>query len=249
MRVIKTDMREWPGPVGDDGSITPVDILITELLGSFADNELSPECLDGIQGHLARPHGISIPHSYTAHVSPIFTPRIFADLSARLVSDPNAFETPWVIRLFAIDFVSQKVPGRDRFQQAWELVHPVRLPFVEERAAAADPRPLARAQRGGGGAMNLSGGLNEHNARHCHLTFVCRCRGVLHGLAGYFESVLYRPQTDEGKEPVELSTLPEQIDQKSRDMVSWFPIFFPLKVSKQAPAHKTFSGLLTFALH
>lgn len=25
----------------------PVDILVSELLGSFGDNELSPECLDG----------------------------------------------------------------------------------------------------------------------------------------------------------------------------------------------------------
>src|SRR5205814_6704341 len=41
-----------------------IDILISELLGSFADNELSPECLDGVQ-HLLNPtHGISIPSSY-----------------------------------------------------------------------------------------------------------------------------------------------------------------------------------------
>ena len=32
----------------------PVDILISELLGSFGDNELSPECLDGAQKCLKR---------------------------------------------------------------------------------------------------------------------------------------------------------------------------------------------------
>lgn len=32
----------------------PVDILISELLGSFGDNELSPECLDGAQRFLKR---------------------------------------------------------------------------------------------------------------------------------------------------------------------------------------------------
>jgi len=32
----------------------PVDILISELLGSFGDNELSPECLDGAQNCLKR---------------------------------------------------------------------------------------------------------------------------------------------------------------------------------------------------
>lgn len=28
------------------------DIIVSELLGSFGDNELSPECLDGAQQHL-----------------------------------------------------------------------------------------------------------------------------------------------------------------------------------------------------
>lgn len=31
----------------------PVDILVSELLGSFGDNELSPECLDGAMRFLA----------------------------------------------------------------------------------------------------------------------------------------------------------------------------------------------------
>jgi len=31
-----------------------VDILISELLGSFGDNELSPECLDGATRFLKR---------------------------------------------------------------------------------------------------------------------------------------------------------------------------------------------------
>ena len=231
VHVVKTDMRDWDGPVPDGYSsicTTTVDILVTELLGSFGDNELSPECLDGIQVHLARPHGISIPHSYTAHLSPISYPRIHAELSNRLPTDAHSFETPWVIHLFAIDFVSQTVPGRPRFQQAWEFVHPVRLPFAEDWLLDQGP---SKPRRGGAGSIHLSAGLNEHNARHCHLAFVCRARGVVHGLAGYFESVLYKPQV-EGKEPIELSTLPEEIDRKSKDMISWFPIFFPLKVRR-----------------
>jgi type II protein arginine methyltransferase len=32
----------------------PVDILVSELLGSFGDNELSPECLDGATRFLKR---------------------------------------------------------------------------------------------------------------------------------------------------------------------------------------------------
>ena len=36
------DMREW-------NPSEKADIIISELLGSFGDNELSPECLDGAQ--------------------------------------------------------------------------------------------------------------------------------------------------------------------------------------------------------
>ncbi|KAI1340009.1 PRMT5 arginine-N-methyltransferase-domain-containing protein [Xylariaceae sp. FL0016] len=227
--VVKTDMRAWKGPViskADDNEPVygKVDILVSELLGSFADNELSPECLDGIQ-HVLAPEGISIPSSYTAHLSPISTPRIFSDVSTRKANgDVNAFETPWVVRLFAIDFVAQRVPDHARFQQAWEFVHPLPKSTME----AIEARRSGGVVGGGGGSMAGGVGANDHNARQCHLTFVCPSRGVVHGLAGYFESVLYAPMT-EGKDMVELSILPENIDRKSKDMISWFPIFFPLK--------------------
>ncbi|KAK0706612.1 methyltransferase-like protein [Lasiosphaeria miniovina] len=233
--VVKTDMRGWEGPQpkGYTNVRCKVDILVTELLGSFGDNELSPECLDGIQGHLAQPHGISIPQSYTAHLSPISTPRIFADLKTRTGGgDANAFETPWVVRLFAMDFVAQKVPGHGRFQQAWEFVHPVDVLRADE--FADENGVSAKFATAGGGSIAGSSGTNDHNARHCHLTFVCRTRGVIHGLAGFFESVLYAPQIP-GKQPVEISILPDQIDRKSKDMISWFPIFFPLKTPLEFP--------------
>ncbi|KAI1863306.1 uncharacterized protein JN550_009626 [Neoarthrinium moseri] len=226
--VVKTDMRAWKGPIvggtADQPEHGQVDILVSELLGSFGDNELSPECLDGIQHVLAKPHGISIPESYTAHLSPISTPRLHADISRRSPMDPNAFETPWVVRLFQLDFVAQRVPSHERFQQAWEFVHPLPQSTMDRIEA----RRSGGVVGGGGGSMAGGVGANDHNSRHCHLTFVCRDRGVIHGLAGYFESVLYRPHAS-NKELVELSTLPDAIDKKSKDMISWFPIFFPLK--------------------
>lgn len=42
-------MREWKAP-------ELADILVSELLGSFGDNELSPECLDGAQAFLKGKH-------------------------------------------------------------------------------------------------------------------------------------------------------------------------------------------------
>lgn len=38
-------MRHWEAP-------EQADIMVSELLGSFGDNELSPECLDGAQKFL-----------------------------------------------------------------------------------------------------------------------------------------------------------------------------------------------------
>ena len=55
------------------------DVMVSELLGSFGDNELSPECLDGAQRFLApkglrglnEPGGVSIPVDYTSYLAPV----------------------------------------------------------------------------------------------------------------------------------------------------------------------------------
>ncbi|KKF93458.1 Protein arginine N-methyltransferase skb1 [Ceratocystis platani] len=88
---------------------------------------------------------------------------------------------------------------------------------------------------GGGGSMAGAAGVNDHNYRQCHLTFVARNKGVVHGLGGYFESTLYQKQIGEPTK-IEISILPEQIDKKSKDMTSWFPIYFPLTKPIDFPA-------------
>ncbi|EDN02978.1 hypothetical protein HCAG_00842 [Histoplasma mississippiense (nom. inval.)] len=70
---------------------------------------------------------------------------------------------------------------------------------------------------------------NAHNVRRTRLAFPCRERGTCHGLAGYFETVLY--------DDVELSTNPVTMDAKSAGMISWFPIYFPLKTPLTVPAN------------
>jgi protein arginine N-methyltransferase 5 len=109
---------------------------------------------------------------------------------------------------------------------AWEFSHPIPQSTIDLMKA----RSTGGVVGGGGGSMLGAAGFNDHNSRFCHLTFVCRNKGVIHGLAGFFESVLYEQQFD-GSEKVELSILPEAMDAKSKDMVSWFPIFFPMQVS------------------
>lgn len=43
--IVSCDMRQWQAS-------ELADIIVSELLGSFGDNELSPECLDGAQRFL-----------------------------------------------------------------------------------------------------------------------------------------------------------------------------------------------------
>lgn len=238
--IVKSDMRAWKGPHRNttgpiDQAVTTsssapaspygkVDILVSELLGSFADNELSPECLDGVQHVLAPEYGISIPSSYTAHMTPILAPRLHADISHRAMSDDTATETPYVVMLHAIDYLATAVPGHPRIQEAWEFVHPLPASTL----GIAEARRGGGVSGGGGGSMSGGDGANEHNVRSAKLKYVCKDRGVVHGIAGYFEAVLYDGGAADKK--VELSTRPDTIDAKSKDMISWFPIFFPLKV-------------------
>ena len=63
---MSADMRELSERV-QSGELPQPDLIVSELLGSFGDNELSPECLDGVTDFL-RPTTISIPQSYTSYV-------------------------------------------------------------------------------------------------------------------------------------------------------------------------------------
>ena len=222
VRIFKSDMRTWQGPT-IDGELRKVDILTSELLGSFGDNELSPECLDGVQHVLHPKHGVNIPQSYSAHLTPIATPKLYNDLLSR--PGTEKWEIPYVVMLHQYDYLCALSASPDalptpEIKQAWQFSHPAPTAILEQ------------AQLRFGGSVDTGGwtggdGKNEHNARTCRLSFHAQNRGVCHGLAGYFETVLYA-----GREwKVELSTNPVTMEEKSKDMISWFPIFFPLKVS------------------
>lgn len=224
-----------------------IDILISELLGSFADNELSPECLDGVQ-HLLNPvHGISIPASYTAHFTPAAAPKLHADISLSMINvNPTAAEIPYVVMLDQVDLLSSVTTDADP---------PVSIPSPTKTKSFASLFSNAPGDRGKP-STNSAGSVNNnsppgpaavihtawafhhpnpflptvtravnpsnaHNARYCKHSFPVPNPGTCHGLAGYFETVLYQG--------VELSTNPLTMEEKSSGMISWFPIFFPFK--------------------
>jgi protein arginine N-methyltransferase 5 len=72
---------------------------VSELLGSFGDNELSPECLDGAQRFL-KPDGISIPSSYTSFIQPVTASKLHNDIKAH--KDIAHFETAYVVKLHRV---------------------------------------------------------------------------------------------------------------------------------------------------
>ncbi|KAH9945240.1 PRMT5-domain-containing protein [Epithele typhae] len=203
VRLLYGDMRSLEIP-------EQVDILVSELLGSFGDNELSPECLDGAQRFL-KPDGISIPASYTAYLAPLSSSKLFNETKASKDTQKGA-ETPYVVMLHAINILSDSGAGISgscgpRIQECWEFEHPRRDAVVTEQGL-----PLT----------------NSHNVRSAKLTFHIPHAGVLHGFAGYFEAVLYGN--------IGLSIHPERMGIISKDMLSWFPLFFPLQDPLYVPA-------------
>lgn len=339
VHLVQSDMRSWRGPsylssqctaganAYQDGSQPSVpatfdstdthhsiDIVVSELLGSFADNELSPECLDGVSHLLVPGHSISVPSSYSAHMTPIAAPRLWADIKARpqTPSGADAISIPYVSWLHAIDYLStaastppnNNVPSikpTPILSNNLASPTPQSEPIIKEAWQFSHPLPLTHIHPS-----------NTHNERFVHLTFPTPNRGVCHGLAGYFECVLYAPTTATNapsssfapvgsafdsnatsaqqhpfanhphanhilnfntntaqasagtnppqnevspssnfpsanatanpsslpsqtqqppkKKPIELSTNPLTMPQKSADMISWFPIFFPLRM-------------------
>ncbi|KAM5444036.1 putative type II protein arginine methyltransferase [Microsporum ferrugineum] len=249
--LVHSDMRSWKGPArqakAEDAGVEsskpstvhyPIDIIVSELLGSFGDNELSPECLDGVE-HLLNPtYGISIPTSYSSHITPISSPRLFADIQSQVKSNPAAPETPYVVMLHAFDYLSTTASINPILGSASSSTAaltststpsttppPMKesdTPIVLTAWSFSHPNPNIPEE-----SKSLARPSNSHNTRQTRLTFPCSEGGTCHGLAGYFETVLYGD--------VELSTNPLTMDAKSKDMISWFPIYFPLKSPLYVP--------------
>ena len=93
--VISCDMRLWEAP-------EKADIIVSELIGCFSDNELSPECLDGAQ-RLLKLDSISIPSSYTSYLAPLSSSKLWNEVRNASNSPGKAhdapFEMPYVVYL------------------------------------------------------------------------------------------------------------------------------------------------------
>ena len=73
LELIYSDMRNWQPN-------EKIDIVVSELLGSFGDNESSPECLIGVQKYLSS-DSIMIPHSYDSYIRPVSCPVVWKNVN------------------------------------------------------------------------------------------------------------------------------------------------------------------------
>lgn len=216
LRALWRSCSDWRGIVeicaADMRTFDPADkadCVVSELLGSFGDNELSPECLDGAR-RLLSAQGVSIPCRYESFVAPIAAAKLWYDARrANVASSPGPPPA-----LF--------VPGAPPPARGLET------PFVVKLHRYA---PLAHAQlcfAFDHGAAWRDRRDEPDNVRSAQIAFDLAVDGAstVHGLAGYFEAQLY--------DDVRISINPES---HSEGMFSWFPLFLPFSEPVHLPPH------------
>ena len=205
------------------------DIVVSELLGSFGDNELSPECLDGVQRcGILKDNCVSIPQNYTAFIAPVSSSRLYSEArcqssfpvhpeegpAAPASGMQRALETPYVVRSHA---ASQTHPER----ACWTFSHP--------HSSKSDTRMDIEDNNPSKTNASADAARNINNDRHAHVSFRsdpmlgasagCGYGAVdtdmdsmdvkvgldgttnvtIHGFLGSFHSVLYESPSDKSK--------------------------------------------------
>jgi type II protein arginine methyltransferase len=268
VRVVASDLRYIKaGDLFASSSLSPstvpkANLVVSELLGSFGCNELSPECLDALlyETDVCGPETISIPHRYVSHITPIASMKLYQQVkqqalyplaldgtTQQVVGWCKAVETPYVVRPHA---ASQIHPT----QECWSFVHD----------------PASRVDN------SVS---HQPQERHVHLEFsspegttaLKDAQGALYG-NGYggtddlvesslhaFRDTMNQDHDDDAstlehlpwtctgllgtftadlyhsrsEAAIQISTQP---DHFSRGMFSWFPLYFPAQHPMVVPA-------------
>ena len=211
--------------------VPPADVLVSELLGSFGDNELSPECLDGVMRFLrpppppgappgAPPAGVSIPSAYTSFLAPVTSHALWN--GARAFGSATREETKWLETAYVVRMWRHHTLGQ--------------------------PLPVFTFSHGSGGSEDEGGGGSPppppDNRRYACLRWVMPAGDgapshLLHGFGGYFDATLFEPEAggaggapperaaaEAREQAVHISTAPHT---HTPGMFSWFPLFFPLR--------------------
>lgn len=113
VELIKENMKDWKDPT------IKVDLCISELLGSFGCNELSPECLFEVEKYHSKPNTIFIPQSYSSYVAPITCPLVYQKLQ-NMTEKSKYIESLWVSHKIPFQILSSKI------NKLWTFHHPMK---------------------------------------------------------------------------------------------------------------------------
>lgn len=115
MRIILGTAHLPSNPAIVDLMAAKADIIVSELLGSWGDNEASPECLDAIQ-HVLRDDGVMIPQSYCSFAAPIASSRLWGDAREMFWGAKGAatlregLDCPYVVQMESFSPLSAELP-------------------------------------------------------------------------------------------------------------------------------------------
>ncbi|VDM24928.1 unnamed protein product [Toxocara canis] len=204
--VIESDMRELSARVRE-GEVEQPDLIVSELLGSFGDNELSPECLDGVND-IVKKTTISIPQQYISYVAPIQSVRMYQKVLA--CSEGKYYDKglPSRGRL-----LPQRQPDGSYSLPANSETSPldeIYVVYLRSICCLDDPQPVFTFTH-----PNFDG---TSNTRRQIVRFEVDKQCELMGFAAYFEAQLFGSCW--------LSTHPFT---HTKSMVSWFPALIPLR--------------------
>ena len=224
------------------------DVVVSELLGSFGDNELSPECLDGAERcGLMKDTCVSIPQNYTAYLAPVSSMRLYTEAQAqsyvpsRATDGPmgkpcgtlQAMETPYVVRTHAASQTHAE-------QACWAFSHP-HVGSGTSVLAANNERSVqlvfgpdkAHGSGFGSGYGAFDAAIGEMSTSAAAQSAGEDSGITIHGFLGTFHSTLYQPIADgETQQPSVISIAPLSF---SVGMFSWFPLYFPLREPMYVP--------------
>lgn len=231
VHVLESDLR-----LIDIASIggTPATHVVSELLGSFGCNELSPECLQALYRTSAVTEAtVSIPTRYVSYVAPVSSTKLYQQARAQSLY-PNdtetaclgrtvAMDTPYVVRTHAASQTHME-------KECWEFHHP-----DDDSALVRSSTILFSPDVANGcGCGNGFGEYDTALAKAAQVgEEVCQVNKVVHGFLGAFVADLYVSRTTAAA--VQISTAPST--NFSKGMFSWFPLYFPLNEPLTVPPH------------
>ncbi|SCU71697.1 arginine N-methyltransferase, type II [Trypanosoma equiperdum] len=213
----------WSGEApGSDDRLPPYwglcDLVVSELLGSFGDNELSPECLDDFYCNLlsyqessgipCNPYLTSIPQQYTAWIAPLHSARMEESVATAA-------------------FGGLTTPPADCHDRHAALYHSMFVSNVCRAVGLCLPQPCW--------TFHHFATKVQSKEREATLNFTLSGDGRFSGFICYFSAVLFTPgDTGNVEDSIALlcasaGSLSTVQYGRTTGLFSWFPAFLPVE--------------------